>query len=620
MWLLFLLYPVGVIPFTYVFSFIFASENIAQTITIFLHFVFGGIGAIVVFILRIIPSTRSVGDALMWVFKLVPSYCLTEAIMLDSSLDRLLMLRPELAKPSNWDVTLFGGDVLVLCLHFIFWCLVLAIIEGMSFEWVNRIYAMMPKNRIRAKTDEALDLDEDVVAEDQRVKDAKDLKVKVHRFRKVYPGIFREPVLAVEQTSFGLEYGECFALLGINGAGKSTTFKALTCEIAPTNGRVEISGFNVQTQFEEARKLIGYCPQHDAIFELITVEEHLEYYARIKGIPENLRASLINQQIIDMNLGDHRKKPAGTLSGGNKRKLSVAMALIGNPPIILLDEPSAGMDPEARRFMWTVVARISQQRKKSAVILTTHSMEEAEALSTKMGIMVKGGVFKCFGSSMHIKNKFATGYEIEVKIKKLNADELKLKGMIFDKNMAAQAAAQNDKVSLKELCDIMKKQEMDPFLISEIRADGLGNDLVKEATEMKGLVSYQGFIGWLYVEVAGFGIINGLCNDFPSVEILEHYSDYYKLRVPRENKSIGYIFGLIEDRKDAYHISEYSVSQTTLEQIFQGFANMKLDDDNARKLTFKKSQVSSRAELYTEHRESVKRKYSKDVSAKAQQP
>ena len=100
------------------------------------------------------------------------------------------------------------------------------------------------------------------------------------------------------------------------------------------------------------------------------------------------------------------------------------MATIGNPPIILLDEPSAGMDPEARRFMWSVVANISQRDKKSAVILTTHSMEEAEALSTKMGIMVRGGIFKCFGSSQHIKNKFGTGYEIEVKIRKPQYSEL----------------------------------------------------------------------------------------------------------------------------------------------------------------------------------------------------
>ena len=97
---------------------------------------------------------------------------------------------------------------------------------------------------------------------------------------------------------------------------------------------------------------------------------------------------------------------------------------MGNPPIILLDEPSAGMDPEARRFMWSVVEKISQRDKKSAVILTTHSMEEAEALSTKMGIMVRGGIFRCFGSAQHIKNKFATGYELEIKIRKASFEEL----------------------------------------------------------------------------------------------------------------------------------------------------------------------------------------------------
>lgn len=107
------------------------------------------------------------------------------------------------------------------------------------------------------------------------------------------------------------------------------------------------------------------------------------------------------------------------------------MALIGDPPIILLDEPSAGMDPEARRFMWSVVAKISQAQKKSAVILTTHSMEEAEALSTKMGIMVRGGIFRCFGSSQHIKNKYGTGYEIEIKIKKATYDDLQKLGVKY---------------------------------------------------------------------------------------------------------------------------------------------------------------------------------------------
>ena len=112
-----------------------------------------------------------------------------------------------------------------------------------------------------------------------------------------------------------------------------------------------------------------------------------------------------------MNLGEYAQAHATKLSGGNKRKLSVAMAMIGNPPIVFLDEPSTGMDPKAKRFMWSIISKISTQRKKSAVILTTHSMEEAEALSTKIGIMVDGK-FSCMGSSQHLKSKFGDGYEV----------------------------------------------------------------------------------------------------------------------------------------------------------------------------------------------------------------
>ena len=129
------------------------------------------------------------------------------------------------------------------------------------------------------------------------------------------------------------------------------------------------------------------------------MEETLKFYALIKGIKTHLISGVVDNAIKQLNLKDHKNKLAGNLSGGNKRKLNVAMALIGNPPIILLDEPSAGMDPEARRFMWQVVEKISQRDKRSAVVLTTHSMEEAEALSTKMGIMVRGGVFRCMGST-----------------------------------------------------------------------------------------------------------------------------------------------------------------------------------------------------------------------------
>ena len=128
-----------------------------------------------------------------------------------------------------------------------------------------------------------------------------------------------------------------------------------------------------------------------------------------------MQDELVQKKLLEMDLLKFEGVCAGTLSGGNKRKLQVAIAMLGNPTIVFLDEPSTGMDPEARRFMWDVISRISTKRKQSSVILTTHSMEEAEALSTRLAIMVDGQL-KCLGSVQHIKSKFGLGYEVEIKI------------------------------------------------------------------------------------------------------------------------------------------------------------------------------------------------------------
>jgi len=127
------------------------------------------------------------------------------------------------------------------------------------------------------------------------------------------------------------------------------------------------------------------------------------------------------------------------------------------------------------------------------------------------------------------------------------------------------------------------------------------------------MVSYSNFLTWLHVQQHGMLIINSLCEQFPSVEILEQYSDYFKLRVPRGDKSIGFVFGFIEGQREAFQIAEYSVSQTTLEQIFQSFANQRVDDDDftRRKLTFKKTIGNPRAELYTERASQGGKTYSK---------
>jgi ATP-binding cassette subfamily A (ABC1) protein 3 len=158
-------------------------------------------------------------------------------------------------------------------------------------------------------------------------------------------------------------------LPGINGAGKTSTLQILSGDILPTSGGAQLAGLDIITQQLQVRRLLGYCPQFDAILDLLSVREHLELYARIKGVPEPEVRSVVETKLVEMDLKPFENKLAGRLSGGNKRKLGVANALVGNPPIIFLDEPSTGMDPVARRFMWSVIARVATERKQCSIIL-----------------------------------------------------------------------------------------------------------------------------------------------------------------------------------------------------------------------------------------------------------
>lgn len=140
-------------------------------------------------------------------------------------------------------------------------------------------------------------VEEDVKREQERIAQCAQErtmpKICVSEFRKEYTSMTREPVVAVEKMSFGMDYGDCFVLLGVNGSGKSTTFKCLTNEYSPTSGSLMINGLDVQRNFTQVRSMIGYCPQYDAIFEWMSVEEHLWFYVKLKGIPEAMRSEMI---------------------------------------------------------------------------------------------------------------------------------------------------------------------------------------------------------------------------------------------------------------------------------------------------------------------------------------
>lgn len=175
--------------------------------------------------------------------------------------------------------------------------------------------------------------------------------------RKQYPqGPGQPPVIAVRGLWLRVWPGECFGLLGVNGAGKTSTFKILTGEVTPDSGDALVSHFSVLTQLASARQRLGYCPQFEALPGAMTGREVLTMYARLRGVSGAGRiAGEVQQLLQQLGLVQYADVACGAYSGGNKRKLSVAVALVGDPPLVLLDEPSTGMDPAARRFLWRVL-------------------------------------------------------------------------------------------------------------------------------------------------------------------------------------------------------------------------------------------------------------------------
>ncbi|ERE78155.1 ATP-binding cassette sub-family A member 3, partial [Cricetulus griseus] len=222
------------------------------------------------------------------------------------------------------------------------------------------------------------------------------------------------PTLAVRNISVSIQKEECFGLLGLNGAGKTTTFEILTGEQIATSGDVFIEDYSITKNILKVRSKIGYCPQFDALLDYLTTQEILTMYARVWGIPEkNIRAYVDN--LLEMlNLQSQAEKFIYTLSGGNKRKLSTAIAIMGKSSVVFLDEPSTGMDPLARRMLWNTVTRTRESGK--VIVITSHSMEECEALCTRLAIMVQGK-FVCLGSPQHLKNKFGNVYTMNIKFK-----------------------------------------------------------------------------------------------------------------------------------------------------------------------------------------------------------
>ena len=263
-----------------------------------------------------------------------------------------------------------------------------------------------------------------VQKEKEKLKSDRELSTKISGLRKTFFVCCGKNVRAINNLYLGLEPNEKFGLLGFNGSGKTTTFKAITNEILTDSGTVNLFGYDNKRQFKYIRTMIGYCPQINPLFDFMKVKEIIEFYSDLKTSNESVESICTK-----FGLSKYLNTYTINLSGGNKRKLTFAIAMMNKPTLLLLDEPSTGVDPESRRVMWRNINELSNSGHKYNMILTTHSMEEAEILCDTVS-WLKAGNFICVGNPEELKIEYSAGYKLHIKFddneinKEINNDKV----------------------------------------------------------------------------------------------------------------------------------------------------------------------------------------------------
>ncbi|BFZ20641.1 hypothetical protein BsWGS_23680 [Bradybaena similaris] len=410
---LFLMYGWSMTPLMYPASFWFKEPSVAYIALIVIN-LFTGITCIVCsFLLEIFSydhDLERVHKVLKVVFMMFPNYCLGRGLM---ELAFNEYKNEYYFKTGQIDKMRSAMEFDLIPCHLVAMASIGLIFFLITLMCEYRFFVRPRQSRV-SQTPVAED--GDVSVERKRVLkgNGKYDMLVLENLTKVYTTRKLGRHLAVDRLCLGVPPGECFGLLGVNGAGKTTTFKMLTGDLKPTAGCAYLNGYSVLKDLKKVQQSIGYCPQFDSLYDELTAREHLQLYCRLRGIPPSDEKQVVEWALNKLGLSKYADKLSGTYSGGNKRKLSTAIALIGHPPLIFLDEPTTGMDPHSRRFLWDLILGLVQDGR--SVILTSHSMEECEALCSRMAIMVNG-TFQCLGSSTHLKNRFGDGYTFTIRVK-----------------------------------------------------------------------------------------------------------------------------------------------------------------------------------------------------------
>ncbi|NXI91949.1 ABCAA protein, partial [Psophia crepitans] len=420
-------YGISIVLFIYLISFIFRKGWNCD----FWSFIL----TVVSIWLIIMDFSTDIRVSLYVLSLLIPVYPLLELWVL--ILYYFLYLQIFIEDADLFDVTP-KNDVLIAVfapyIHsvgFIFLLRYLEIKYGRAVLRKDPIFRISPRRQSSHQHPEDLEEeDEDVKAERAAVRNAiaalsreeKSVIIvsnlcKEYKIKKAGSVFKKKKKMATKNVSFCVKKGEVLGLLGPNGAGKSTAIKMITGETTPTAGQVLMKRGDRETSHlqDHAPAFLGYCPQEDPLWPDLTVHEHLRIYAAVKGVCKEDTAAAVNRIVNALQLQEYLKKKTRKLSAGITRKLCFAMCMLGNPAVLLLDEPSTGMDPNGQHRVWKLI-RAALKTKETGAILTTHYMEEAEAVCDRVAIMVSGQL-RCIGSIQYLKNKFGKGYLLEIKVK-----------------------------------------------------------------------------------------------------------------------------------------------------------------------------------------------------------
>ncbi|KAK4550632.1 hypothetical protein LTR36_000211 [Oleoguttula mirabilis] len=400
MWLVFALFGLSATLMSYVVS-LFTTSQLAA-------FAFAAGGQCVFYLIYFItfmciityaPAAdidRDVNIATFTMGAFFPAANLLRCLLLTFNEFSLLCRNETVASyPGSWSV--YGSCIAYLIIQSV---VLMLILVAWDSGWKP---AFLVRTTHRSKdAEEVEDVDPEVHAEAVRVEESKDELRVLHATKAFGSNV------AVKDVSFGVPKGEVFALLGPNGAGKSTTIGLIRGDTRPSGGQgdILIEDISIIARRAAARSNLGVCPQFDAMDQMTAIE-HLRFYARARGVPDVEHN--VEQVVHAVGLTPFKSRMAGKLSGGNKRKLSLGIALIGNPSVVLLDEPSSGMDAASKRVMWRTLSSVSDGR---ALVLTTHSMEEADALADRAGIMARKML--ALGTSDELRKKHGDAYHVHL--------------------------------------------------------------------------------------------------------------------------------------------------------------------------------------------------------------